>query len=636
MSWVSILKGLPKPDAIVGMLSQDAGLELLVSQANGDNKKNIIGVRNKAKELASGKGITEGLDEKTVQSNAEKLVTKLEKIIADSNSKTQPKKPTLEDKLNTIIENKDKKGLVALVGNKAYRNMPSKTRKEKVSLLKKNKSAILDFIDMNDKDLFYYVTNEFSLVASKPISDDDWDDKVSNIRSQLSDTEINIDVTDGIRLTFPDKTSVSDMKLVLEVSQIKGKAEKKKDLIIFKKSGKFSKSPLLELYNDSEIPLQIKTKVKDAEKKNYTNTVSSPEHALAYLEMTISRGYKKGMRFTPKPKIQQGNAKVTKNANTLLLGGETPSLSSSLRSLFKTSTFDLGKLMQQGSVESDIRYNSPRLLAVLEGEEPVAIGGVGKSEITKLQEIYNNSRRNLTAFIKKLRGKPLSDFTKLNNALIQTKPNLFTEEEKTFMEGLSGVNPRAIPSRLMEYYNAETIDERLPVLLEGILRTSSPFKEITGGYKFMTPAGMKHQDMRDLVHGLKILRQADEVQDMSVSLEQTLQDYTTGYKPPVSGTPTPSGMIHYLYILDFYYARTPFRSVAAKFKRGESSSEELIKSAKDNFSQIISSFVDSVKIKVDDILENKEEYQDSLSLGNESKAYLLFDKLEEKGLIGGN
>ena len=342
------------------------------------------------------------------------------------------------------------------------------------------------------------------------------------------------------------------------------------------------------------------------------------------------------MRFTPKPKIQQGNAKVTKNANTLLLGGETPSLSSSLRSLFKTSTFDLGKLMQQGSVESDIRYNSPRLLAVLEGEEPVAIGGVGKSEITKLQEIYNNSRRNLTAFIKKLRGKPLSDFTKLNNALIQTKPNLFTEEEKTFMEGLSGVNPRAIPSRLMEYYNAETIDERLPVLLEGILRTSSPFKEITGGYKFMTPAGMKHQDMRDLVHGLKILRQADEVQDMSVSLEQTLQDYTTGYKPPVSGTPTPSGMIHYLYILDFYYARTPFRSVAAKFKRGESSSEELIKSAKDNFSQIISSFVDSVKIKVDDILENKEEYQDSLSLGNESKAYLLFDKLEEKGLIGGN
>ena len=64
--------------------------------------------------------------------------------------------------------------------------------------------------------------------------------------------------------------------------------------------------------------------------------------------------------------------------------------------------------------------------------------------------------------------------------------------------------------------------------------------------------------------------------------------------------------------------------------------KELIKSAKDNFSQIISSFVDSVKIKVDDILENKEEYQDSLSLGNESKAYLLFDKLEEKGLIGGN
>ena len=152
----------------------------------------------------------------------------------------------------------------------------------------------------------------------------------------------------------------------------------------------------------------------------------------------------------------------------------------------------------------------------------------------------------------------------------------------------------------------------------------------------MTPAGMKNQDMRDLVHGLKILRQADEVQGVSTSLEQTLQNYTTGYKPPISGTPTPSGMIHYLFVLDFYYARTPFRSVAAKFKRGEISSQELVKSAKENFTNIINSFVDSVKIKVDDILENKEDYQDSLSLSNDSKAYLLFDKLSEKGLIGGN
>ena len=275
-------------------------------------------------------------------------------------------------------------------------------------------------------------------------------------------------------------------------------------------------------------------------------------------------------------------------------------------------------------------------MEMLEAKDPVSIGGVGKDEILELQQIYNNTNRNLTSFIQRLRGKNQNNFTKLNNALIQSIPNLFSEEEKTFMEGLSGINPRAIPNKLMEYYNAETVDDRLPVLLEGVLRTSSPFKSIEGGYKFMTPAGMKNQDMRDLVHGLKILRQADEVQGISTSLEQTLQDYTTGYKPPISGTPTPSGMIHYLFVLDFYYARTPFRSVASKFKRGEISSDELIKSAKENFTNIINSFVDSVKIKVDDILENKEDYQDSLSLSNDSKAYLLFDKLSEKGLIGGN
>ena len=68
----------------------------------------------------------------------------------------------------------------------------------------------------------------------------------------------------------------------------------------------------------------------------------------------------------------------------------------------------------------------------------------------------------------------------------------------------------------------------------------------------------------------------------------------------------------------------------------EGETKELVESAKENYSTIINSFVDSVKTKVDDILENKEQYQGSLTINNDTKAYLLFDKLEEKGLISSN
>ena len=149
-----------------------------------------------------------------------------------------------------------------------------------------------------------------------------------------------------------------------------------------------------------------------------------------------------------------------------------------------------------------------------------------------------------------------------------------------------------------------------------------------------------YNDMRDLVHGLKLIRQSDELSGetskFNESLEDTLKNYSKGFVVGASGSPKPVEMIHFLYVLDFYYGRTSFKSVANKFKKGEGETTELVESAKENYSTIINSFVDSVKTKVDDILENKEQYQGSLTINNDTKAYLLFDKLEEKGLISSN
>ena len=634
MSWVNILKALPKPDAISGMLLTEAGLKLLISQAEGTDKKNIVGVRNKAQSLSEGKDMPEGLDGEAIQSNAEKLVTKLNEIIADSNSKAQT---PLEDKLDTIIKNKDKKGLIELVGTGSKRDMNSKRRDRKTSLLKKNRSAILEFVDIEDTDIFFFETSKFSLVANKPASDENWDNKVASIRSQLSSTNIKIDlVKNMITLKFENKTDVPTMKLALTAAQMTDKPENKDDLIIFKKTGKYTRSPLLEIFDIGNSSLQVKNKVKSAEGKEYINTVSSAAHALGYLEIMTTPGIKKVLDFMPIPTLK--SKKATRNVKLQLLG-EKPRLSSSLRTLFSTSNFDLKSLMEQGTVETEIRYNSPKLREILEADDDREIGGVTSDDLTELRNLFTKTRNRIPVFLSRLRGKNMSTFKKINNELIQSRPNLFDTEEMEMLKKLAGMNPMAVKTKLTSHYGKD-VDLRLARLLSKVLKDSTPFKEIEGGFKFVTPQGMDYNDMRDLVHGLKLIRQSDELSGenskFNESLEDTLKNYSKGFVVAASGSPKPAEMIHFLYVLDFYYGRTSFKSVANKFKKGEGETKELVESAKENYSTIINSFVDSVKTKVDDILENKEQYQGSLTINNDTKAYLLFDKLEEKGLISSN
>jgi len=626
----NILKALPSPDAVEGILINDTGLALLLREAKGEDKKNIISVRNRAKALSEGEGIPEGFDNKEYRERAKKLYEELSSMIKESNVKTQS---SFEDKLKTIIEDKDKKGLIKLIGISSIRNMPSKTRNQKVALLKKYKDEILSFIDMDDKDIFFFDTSQFSLTSEKPKSDENWGDKVANIRSRLSSTEVVVEITnDKITLTFPDKTKVSDMKEALFASQLSDSPSEVSEKIIFKKTGKFTKSPMLEILGE-ESSLQVKDKIEAANKKNYSNNVTSSKEALAYLEVIVDRGFRKVELFMPTPIIQGGSAKVIKNAKNQLLT-EKPRISSSLRALLSSSTFNLKTLMEQGSIESDIKYLSPRLREILDSTDDMDVGGVPSDELEALRDAYVKSNRRMRNFIRKLKGTDRNNLNKINNELIQRTPNLFTEEEKEMISNLPP-NPMMMARGLKEYYDKD-VDGRLARLLSNVVRTSKPFQQIDGGYKFVTPKGMKFEDMRELVFGLKVLRQNDEIDEKTEgTLQQTLSDYKKGFQLSTSGTPKPADMIHLLYTLDAYYGRTPFRSVARSFKRGETEESKLVKSAQENFSKIIDGFVQAVKIKIDDILENKEDYQDSLTFDNNAKAYLLFNKLEEKGVIKG-
>ena len=55
--WFELVKALPDPDTIDGLLILDEGRERLLSLAKDDDKKNIIRVKNKLEELKEGRRV---------------------------------------------------------------------------------------------------------------------------------------------------------------------------------------------------------------------------------------------------------------------------------------------------------------------------------------------------------------------------------------------------------------------------------------------------------------------------------------------------------------------------------------------------------------------------------------------------
>ena len=647
MSWAELLKALPDPVSLPGFLLNDEGLTHLITQAEGEDKKNILSTRKKAQELKSGKGIPEGLDAKAVQANAEKLVVKLSEIITDSNKKSQEgKQTTLEDKLQQIIAEKDKQGLMEFVTTTPVRKWKNNIRDKKKKLLEDNKKAILEFIKLDDTDLFYFDTSEFSISSTKPTGDSDWHSKIEELKTQLEDTDVTITGGDTVTIQFPEITSWPDMKNILDVAQIritgkgKSKASTAEDILLFEKEGKFTKSPLLELYIKGDAPKNVQDKVQDADIKNYTNTVSDSQDALSYLKCVSYKGLRKDIMFMPVPLIQGGSKKITRDAKVQLLGAELrPAVSASLAGLLKASTFDLSNLIKEGMVESETKYVSPRLRTILESDEDIAVGGLTAEQIGALKTKFKKTKE-LPLFISRLKGTDKSNFNRLNDELIGKKPNLFNEKEKELFESLKDTNPITIKKKMNSFYKTN-IDTRIARLIGQAVSKGNPFTEVEGGYKFdHKKIPMEFDDLKDLVYELKTLRQTlqsseeqDDKEKITLNLEDSLKTYTKGFTVNQSGSANPADMLHFLYVLDLYYGRTEFKSIARKFKRGQVEPKDVLESAKANFSKIIAAFVGQVKAKIDDILEDKEKYQRALTIDKDSKAYKLFKTLEEKELI---
>ena len=89
MAWIDLLKALPDPVSLPGFLGSEQGLDYLIAEAEGDDKKNLIRSRDQTKRLAEGEDIPEGLDKESIQKNAEALLEKLNEIITEQNKGSQ-------------------------------------------------------------------------------------------------------------------------------------------------------------------------------------------------------------------------------------------------------------------------------------------------------------------------------------------------------------------------------------------------------------------------------------------------------------------------------------------------------------------------------------------------------------------
>ncbi len=639
MAWIDLLKALPDPVSLPGFLGSEQGLDYLIGEAEGDDKKNLIRSRDQTKRLAEGEDIPEGLDKESIQKNAEVLLEKLNEIITEQNKGSQT---NMEDRVESIIENKDKDALISFVGTKPVRSWSGKTRTRKINLLNENRKAILDFIDMEDTDLFYFDTSEFALTATKPIKDENWDEKIERLRADLEGTSVTVSGDENVTIEFEKTTSWPDMKKILDSTHMrisgrgKSKATDKDALLLFEKQGSFSKSPLLELYVKGETPKNVKDKVREAELEKYETTVTTGENALEYLNCIAYKGLRKDRMFMPVPKINQGATKTINNAKIQLLGSAMrPKVSASLAAVLKGSSFNLSDLVREGVVQTETRFIPDKVRNILEGK-PKATGDLTERDIQDLQEIYNASRKEMAVFVKRLKGNDKENFKKLTEGLQGQVTNLFSSEEKEMLMGLAGKNPKTIVRELEEYYKVKPSTSTARKL-ERALRSANPFVEVESSFKFdhNKIPGMKFNDLKDLVYELKILRQKDESQGekIEMDLKDSLKSYTKGFKVSNKINANAPDMLYFLYNIDLYYGRTPFKSEARKFKRGEIDIDALIESANTNYTKIIQGLVDQVKEKIDDILLNKETYQNALVIDDGSKSRKLFEILESKNLI---
>ena len=617
--WFELVKALPNPDTIDGLLILDEGRERLLSLAKDDDKKNIIRVKNKLEELKEGRGVSEGFDVETVSRNAEILLEQLNEIITGENKKAQT---TLSKKLDKILKEQDKEGLVKFVG-KGRLKKRGKSAGEKLSLLKDNESKIREFIEEDDEDLFYTNNSKLELVAEISQMDTEAESKIETLKNRLSNYPVEILESDSkVEVKLEDKTPYKQTLEIMDIlGLIKAKDFKRidsttsgEDILLFTKKGNYELSPLLEIFGVDSTSKEVKTTIEEEEKKKYQNNITGDEQVLGYLRFMTSRSIRTKVKFIPEPVVKSATPRKARNH----IFGDPPIFSVSLRTIFTRPTFDLSQLTTQAEDQTSEKYVSLKVRELLSSSDKIA--GIDDQTLLSIRskwkaETEKDSPRNIKRFINGLNNEQKDLVNQYISSKTKTAGSAFTQEEVDFIKNLPR-NPNQVKRELNKKFNKD-ITAKLSIY-GGINRVSDIlFKPSQNTFVLNRQTNPKVMRQSAYTEIIKLLMRykVGETESVEEDLKSTLSNYNKDFVLSRSGAYTPSEMLHFLYLLDLYYGRTGFRKTAISFRQGNIDVDELIKDAQEKFPQIKEAFMQQVKKKVDDILENKEKYQKGLTLG---------------------
>tara|TARA_R100001230_G_C5671801_1_gene176808 strand:- start:828 stop:1628 length:801 start_codon:yes stop_codon:yes gene_type:complete len=248
-----------------------------------------------------------------------------------------------------------------------------------------------------------------------------------------------------------------------------------------------------------------------------------------------------------------------------------------------------------------------------------------------------NAPRNIKRFYNSLSPQEKTEVDKYLKGETKRDTLVFTHKEMDFLKGLSDKRLGEIKRLLNTQYNKE-LDPSLAILRALRRNIDGLFNETKGVFIFTnSPPENMRKNVFDEINKLLRNYKQGETELVEEDIQGQLSEYNSDFVLDRSGSYTPAQMIHMLYLLDLYYARTGFSKIAKKFKQGNASSDELLESVKENFTEIKDSFREQIKIKVDDILENKSTYQKGLVLNRgkrRSKGVRnIFSLLEQNDVI---
>ena len=651
-NWALILKDLPDNKSLPGILTQDTAVNFIENQAK-ESPKGATRVARYTRRLAEGKEkIPDALKghEDAIIANAKKISDILRELVTQANSESQPSKPSVDDKLDKIVAEKNKGALQVYVGTNPVRKWPNKTRTVKVKALKQAKDEILSFIEKDDLDLLYYDTSNFSRSIEIPDNDKDKQKRLAKLKEQLENYDVTITDTE---ITYPKKMTVrafnDQEEIIASLNSVQNNPEQNVFKVLTKKQGKANISPLAELLElDQEH--KVKEKVMEAENKDYSANVTSTEQVKDYLLLITGKGYSKVSIFMPKSTLKTRANKTTVVWNRIMRVEGKTTLSTALVSLLKASTFDLQTLAEEASHTTESKHipirvrrlldesKSLKELGIKEGDD---INGITTNELEDLREYFTRSDKQYKRFLIRIKNAGL---TPTFDKLAEEGPtqNLFLKEEVDILMQQQGKRPRAIAEELTEFYGSFdriTADLLDKILDEAQSRKIVPFTEVSEGTWKLKIEGVTLNDKREFVQNMRNYRMkkySEEVES-DINPNQTHETLTTtftqDYKPESSNTSSPADILYYLYLLDLYYGKTGFKNVVISFWRGNTELEEVLEKAKTEFTNIIDSLTQATNARVTDIINNLPKYQKKMVYKKKSRAYNIIKDLRQRTLI---